>query len=127
MVEFPHQRPARAARQPAADPAAAVAVGGGDVGWVFLGSDESGFLTVAAKKLASAVGITIERSPVHIFTWPGLLMLYFLEIMPVVYVIVGAAYRSTEHRWRKPPASMAAGCSRPSSRCRSRSSGRRSC
>src|SRR4029079_3756790 len=66
------------------------------IGWVFLGSDESGFLTVAAKKLLNAVGITIERSPVHIFTWPGLLMLYFLEIMPVVYVIVGAAYRSTD-------------------------------
>ena len=41
------------------------------------------------------IGIEVGRTPVHIFTWPGLLMLYFLEIMPVVYVIVGAAYRST--------------------------------
>ena len=66
------------------------------IGWVFLGSDESGFLTIAIKKLLAAVGIETGRTPVHIFTWPGLLMLYFLEIMPVVYVIVGAAYRSTD-------------------------------
>ena len=66
------------------------------IGWVFLGSDESGFLTIAIKSLLGAVGIDVGRTPVHIFTWPGLLMLYFLEIMPVVYVIVGAAYRSTD-------------------------------
>ena len=66
------------------------------IGWVFLGSDESGFLTVAVKKLLATVGFKLERMPVHIFSWPGLLMLYFLEIMPVVYVIVGAAYRSTD-------------------------------
>jgi iron(III) transport system permease protein len=66
------------------------------IGWVFLGSDESGFLTVAIKNLLGSLGITVERLPVHIFSWPGLLMLYFLEIMPVVYVIVGAAYRSTD-------------------------------
>jgi iron(III) transport system permease protein len=66
------------------------------IGWVFLGSDESGFLTVAAKNLLGFVGITVERMPIHIFSWPGLLMLYFLEIMPVVYVIVGAAYRSVD-------------------------------
>jgi iron(III) transport system permease protein len=66
------------------------------IGWVFLGSDESGFLTIAIKKLLAAVGLEVGRTPVHIFTWPGLLMLYFLEIMPVVYVIVGAAYRSTD-------------------------------
>jgi iron(III) transport system permease protein len=66
------------------------------IGWVFLGSDESGFLTIAIKSLLAAVGIETGRTPVHIFSWPGLLMLYFLEIMPVVYVIVGAAYRSTD-------------------------------
>ena len=66
------------------------------IGWVFLGSDESGFLTIAVKKLLATVGFKLERMPVHIFSWPGLLMLYFLEIMPIVYVIVGAAYRSTD-------------------------------
>ncbi len=66
------------------------------IGWVFLGSDESGFLTIAIKNLLGAIGIEVGRTGVHIFTWPGLLMLYFLEIMPVVYVIVAAAYRSTD-------------------------------
>lgn len=66
------------------------------IGWVFLGSDESGFVTIAIKNLLGVVGIEVGRTPVHIFTWSGLLMLYFLEIMPVVYVIVGAAYRSTD-------------------------------
>jgi iron(III) transport system permease protein len=66
------------------------------IGWVFLGSDESGFVTIAVKNLLGALGFEVGRTPVHIFTWPGLLMLYFLEIMPVVYVIVGAAYRSTD-------------------------------
>jgi iron(III) transport system permease protein len=66
------------------------------IGWVFLGSDESGFLTIAVKNLLGAIGLEVSKMPVHIFSWPGLLMLYFLEIMPVVYVIVGAAYRSTD-------------------------------
>jgi iron(III) transport system permease protein len=66
------------------------------IGWVFLGSDESGFLTIAVKSLLSLIGIEVNTLPVHIFSWPGLLMLYFLEIMPVVYVIVGAAYRSVD-------------------------------
>lgn len=66
------------------------------IGWVFLGSDESGFITIAIKSLLGSVGVEVGHTPVHIFTWPGLLMLYFLEIMPVVYVIVGAAYRSTD-------------------------------
>jgi iron(III) transport system permease protein len=66
------------------------------IGWVFLGSDESGFLTIAIRQFLGLFGIDIQSSVVHIFTWPGLLMLYFLEIMPVVYVIVGAAYRSTD-------------------------------
>ena len=85
------------------------------IGWVFLGSDESGFLTIAVKNLLSAIGIEVNRMPVHIFTWPGLLMLYFLEIMPVVYVIVGAAYRSTDLlRSRRRRASTAAAFSGPS-------------
>jgi iron(III) transport system permease protein len=66
------------------------------IGWVFLGSDESGFLVVAVKALLESVGIHVARMPVHIFSWPGLLMLYCIEIMPVVYVIVSAAYRSTD-------------------------------
>lgn len=66
------------------------------IGWVFLGSDKSGFLSHAVIALLGWAGIEVTSLPIHIFTWPGLLLLYFLEIMPVVYVITGAAFRSVD-------------------------------
>ncbi len=66
------------------------------IGWVFLGSDQSGFLTSGAVALLRLFGADIGVSPVHIFSWPGLLFLYAIELMPIVYVLTGAAYRSTD-------------------------------
>ena len=64
------------------------------IGWVFLGSDKSGFLTNFVLYLLHGIGYEIKTLPIHIYSWGGLLLLYFLEAMPIVYVVVGAAYRS---------------------------------
>jgi iron(III) transport system permease protein len=66
------------------------------IGWMFLGSDRSGFLSFAILNALNAMGFELKVLPIHIFTWPGLLFLYFLELMPVVYVITSAAYRSVD-------------------------------
>jgi iron(III) transport system permease protein len=64
------------------------------IGWVFLGSDRTGFLSNWVLMLLRAGGLEIDDLPVHIYGWGGLLFLYYLESMPIVYVVVAAAYRS---------------------------------
>lgn len=66
------------------------------IGWMFLGSDRSGFLSYTILNFLNLFGLELKVLPIHIFTWPGLLFLYFLELMPVVYVITSAAYRSVD-------------------------------
>lgn len=66
------------------------------IGWVFLGSDQSGFLTRGLVVVLRGLGMDIDVSPLHIFSWPGMIFVYVIEIAPVVYVLTAAAYRSVD-------------------------------
>ena len=66
------------------------------IGWVFLGSDQSGFLTNAMMAVLRAVGIELSAPPIHVFSWGGMIFVYAIEIMPVVYVLTASAYRSVD-------------------------------
>ncbi|MET0767377.1 MAG: iron ABC transporter permease [Aeromicrobium sp.] len=63
------------------------------IGWVFLLSPRAGTLNVA---LRSMFGIESGEGPLNIFTWPGLLFLYIVELVPVVYLVVSAALRNVD-------------------------------
>jgi len=66
------------------------------IGWVFLASPDAGFLTGLARALLGVFGVGFDRFPFSIFSWPGLILLYVLHVVPVVYVIAAAAYRSVD-------------------------------
>ncbi|MGH3758735.1 ABC transporter permease [Actinophytocola sp.] len=63
----------------------------GTVGWVFLTSPSSGMLNIALRDLLGAFGISLADGPLDIFTMPGLVFLYALNIVPYVYLPVSAA------------------------------------
>ncbi|HEY4200160.1 MAG TPA: ABC transporter permease subunit [Devosiaceae bacterium] len=66
------------------------------IGWVFLASPDAGFLTAVIRAGLGVFGIGLDRLPISIFSWPGLILLYVLHVVPVVYVIAAAAYRSVD-------------------------------
>lgn len=67
------------------------------IGWVLLGTPGSGTLNVIAKEAAGLLGIDLGYAgPVDIFTWPGILALFTINLVPHVYLVVSAALRNLE-------------------------------
>jgi len=63
------------------------------IGWVFLLSPRAGTLNVALRGL---FGLTEDEGPFNIFTWPGMIFLYVVELIPVVYLVVSAGLRNVD-------------------------------
>lgn len=61
----------------------------GAIGWVLLASPKAGFVNVGLGDLGTALGV---RLPVlDVFSWPGLVFVYTLYLVPQVYLPVSAA------------------------------------
>ncbi|MBW0101012.1 iron ABC transporter permease [Pseudonocardia sp. KRD291] len=68
----------------------------GAIGWALLASPNAGFLNGAIRAAAGLVGIEITSGPLDVFSWPGLVFVYTLYLVPHVYLTVAAALRNLD-------------------------------
>lgn len=68
----------------------------GAIGWVLLGAPKSGFLNVWLRQALSAAGIDLASGPLNVFSWPGLVFVYVLYLVPEVYLVVAAGLRNVD-------------------------------
>jgi iron(III) transport system permease protein len=66
------------------------------IGWMFLGQERVGFVNVAIRGLLGLVGIEGDSGPINIATWPGMIFMYTVELVPYVYLIMSAALRNVD-------------------------------
>jgi iron(III) transport system permease protein len=66
------------------------------VGWVFLAQETSGSLNVLLRGIASLFGADMKTGPLNISSWPGLIFVYTLHLVPFVYLIVSVAFRNLD-------------------------------
>lgn len=66
----------------------------GAIGWVLLASPTAGFINVAIRALGNAIGWDLPTF--SIFSWPGLVFVYAIYMVPQVYLIVAAALRNID-------------------------------
>lgn len=65
-------------------------------GWFFLGHERAGLLNVAIRTVAGSLGIDwwAETGPFRVGSWPGLIFVYTLYLVPFAYLLVAAAFRN---------------------------------
>lgn len=68
----------------------------GAIGWALLASPNAGFLNGAIRGVAGLVGVEITSGPLDVFSWPGLVFVYTLYLVPHVYLTVAAALRNLD-------------------------------
>lgn len=66
----------------------------GAIGWVLLASPTAGFINVAGAWITDVSGIPVPT--LSIFSWPGLIFVYMLYMVPQVYLTVSAALRNID-------------------------------
>jgi iron(III) transport system permease protein len=66
------------------------------VGWVFLAQPTVGFLNGYLRGALGLVGIQLRTGPLDIGTWPGLLFVYTIALVPFAYVVVSPAFRNMD-------------------------------
>lgn len=66
------------------------------VGWVFLGQSTAGFLNGYLRAAFGLVGIHISDGPFEIATWPGVLFVYTISLVPFAYIVVSPAFRNLD-------------------------------
>lgn len=65
-------------------------------GWVFLASERTGTLNVALRALLRPFGYSSNSGPLTIESWPGLIYVYTIYLVPFVYVVISSAFRSID-------------------------------
>jgi iron(III) transport system permease protein len=68
----------------------------GAIGWVLLAAPRSGFLNVWLRALLAPFGLDLEEGPLTIFSWPGLIFVYVLYLVPETYLVVCAGLRNID-------------------------------
>jgi len=63
------------------------------IGWLFLADPRSGFLVELARLVVQPFGGTVEELSIGIESMPGLVFLYAVTMVPVIYVVCAAAFR----------------------------------
>lgn len=66
------------------------------IGWIFLGDPRSGYGVNYIKSAFSGMGVDTQSWHFGVNGWVGLVFVYVLVLVPHVYVIVAAAYRSLD-------------------------------
>jgi len=62
------------------------------IGWVLLGTPGPGVLNTTATAVLGWVGIDAgQEGPINIFSWPGIVFLFSVNLLPHVYLVVSAA------------------------------------
>ncbi|MCA0206913.1 MAG: ABC transporter permease subunit [Proteobacteria bacterium] len=68
----------------------------GAIGWVLLGAPRSGFLNAGANALATALGLPAPGAIIDIFSYPGMIFVYSVYLLPHVYLTVSAGLRNLD-------------------------------
>jgi iron(III) transport system permease protein len=68
----------------------------GAIGWVLLAAPRSGFLNVWLRALLAPFGFELSEGPLTVFSWPGLISVYVLYLVPEVYLVVSAGLRNID-------------------------------
>ncbi|TDE03118.1 ABC transporter permease [Jiangella asiatica] len=68
------------------------------IGWVFLADERAGYVNSAIRSAAGAVGFDGfgEQGPLDIASWPGLIFVYTISLVPYVYLIVASALKNAD-------------------------------
>jgi iron(III) transport system permease protein len=66
------------------------------VGWMFLGEPTAGFLNGAIRGLLGMVGIQMSTGPLDVYSWPGMIFLYTIALVPFAYVVISPAFRNMD-------------------------------
>ena len=68
----------------------------GAIGWVLLAAPRSGFLNVWLRFLLAPFGLELSEGPLTVFSWPGLIFVYVLYLVPEAYLMVCAGLRNID-------------------------------
>lgn len=68
----------------------------GAIGWVLLAAPRSGFLNVWLRSALAPFGPDLAEGPLTIFSWPGLVFVYVLYLVPETYLVVSAGLRNID-------------------------------
>lgn len=68
----------------------------GAIGWVLLTAPKSGFLNVWLRAALGWFGLVLADGPLNVFSWPGLVLVYVLYLVPEAYLIVSAGLRNID-------------------------------
>lgn len=80
------------------------------IGWMLLASPEPGLLNAALRAAMDAIGVHPGNSgPLNIISWPGLIFLYTLTLVPQVYLTVSGAFRNLDPALEEASRSCGAG------------------
>lgn len=63
------------------------------VGWTFLASPHAGYVNVVIRWL---LPFDVETGPLNIFSWPGLILVYVLYLVPFAYIVISGALRNVD-------------------------------
>ena len=66
------------------------------IGWVLLAQPRIGFLNGFLRQALGAVGIHLTEGPIDIGTWPGLVFVYTISLVPYAYIVVAPALRNMD-------------------------------
>jgi iron(III) transport system permease protein len=63
----------------------------GTVGWSFLLSPNAGYVNVFLRTLLTHFGLHLTSGPINIFTWPGLIIVSAVYLIPYAFLPISAA------------------------------------
>lgn len=66
----------------------------GAIGWVLLAAPTAGFVNVGLQSLENSTGLPLPV--LSVFTWPGLILVYSLYMIPQTFLTVAAALRNVD-------------------------------
>ncbi|BCB84543.1 ABC transporter permease [Phytohabitans suffuscus] len=80
-------------------------------GWFFLAHPRAGSVNLAIQAVAGRLGIDrwADGGPINITTWPGLVFVYVLYLVPFGYLLISAAYRNFDPSMEEASRVMGAG------------------
>ena len=66
------------------------------LGWLFLATPTAGGLNILIRDILSLVGIELERGPLDIYSWPGLIFLYTVFLCGFAYLVLSSSMRTLD-------------------------------
>ena len=68
----------------------------GTIGWTILTAPKSGYLNLIIREIASWFGIDISTGPLNPYNWFGIIFVYTLYLVPLIYLPVAASLRNLD-------------------------------